>query len=340
MARGTGTQGAITASLAVTAPTPGSICLNYTFFNEGDLGFSGTPVAGETWTVFVDGHPISTVSSAGESLAQVISSLAAQIPGIPPYDYLFSAGLGDLYVQHGFWLFFGYSFISLGGTVTLNPGQIYGSISVVNSAPVGVNIALNAPSGGPASGETWTLTLDGTKYAYAYNGTGGLNAIASALAGLIPQSVATAHGGPYYSVGVSGSSIVVRRSDQTVAGHRVGVRVAAGDRADRAEPVEPDADDRHVHRHAARRARCGRSPSTGRRTRTCRTPPTVLSIVTRAEERDPVGELHRRPHRERDEPDADDHDDGRRDARRVRLGRARHAGDAGHRHGNRLRRGA
>ena len=188
-----------------------------TFFNEGDLGFTGTPVAGETWTVFVDGHPISTVSSAGESLAQVISSLAAQIPGIPPFDYLFSAGLGDLYVQHGFWLFFGYSFISLGGTVTLNPGQIYGSISVVNSAPVGVNIALNAPSGGPAAGETWTLTLDGTKYAYAYNGTGGLNAIASALAGLIPQSAATAHGGPYYSVGVSGSSIVVRRSDQTVA---------------------------------------------------------------------------------------------------------------------------
>ena len=218
VARAAGT-GQITASLAVTAPTVGNISLNYSFFNEADLLFGGTPVAGERWSVFVDGNQISTVSTAGESIAQVISSLAGQIPFVYPYDYSYSAGLSDLFVEHGFWLFFGYSSISLFGTVTLNPSQVYGTLAVANTAPTGVNIVLNAPSGGPAAGETWTLTLDGTKYAYAYNGGGGsgaLGVIAQALANLIPQSPATAHGGPYYSVGVSGSSLVVRRSDQAV----------------------------------------------------------------------------------------------------------------------------
>ena len=215
VARASG-SGPITASLAVTAPTVGNISLNYTFFNEADLLFSGTPVVGERWTVFVDGNQISTVSTAGESIAQVISALAVQIPGLFPFDYTYSAGLNDLFVEHGFWLFFGYSFISLGGTVTLNPSQVYGTVAVANTAPTGVNIVLNAPTGGPAAGETWTLTLDGTKYAYAYNGGGSLSTIAQALANLIPQSPATAHGGPYYSVGVSGSSLVVRRSDQAV----------------------------------------------------------------------------------------------------------------------------
>ncbi len=215
VARAAGT-GQITASLAVTAPTVGNISLNYSFFNEADLLFGGTPVAGERWSVFVDGNQISTVSTAGESIAQVISSLAGQIPFIYPYDYSYSAGLSDLFVEHGFWLFFGYSSISLFGTVTLNPSQVYGTVAVANTAPTGVNIVLNAPSGGPAAGETWTLTVDGTKYSYAYTGGGSLSTIAQALANLIPQSPATAHGGPYYSVGVSGSSLVVRRSDQAV----------------------------------------------------------------------------------------------------------------------------
>ena len=42
--------------------------------------FSGTPVAGETWTLTIDGNPYSTVSSNdGDSLASVVQNLAAQI---------------------------------------------------------------------------------------------------------------------------------------------------------------------------------------------------------------------------------------------------------------------
>ena len=98
VARASG-SGPITASLVVAAPTAGNISLNYTFFNEGDLLFSGTPVAGERWTVSIDANQISTVSTAGESIAQVISALAVQIPGIFPFDYSYSAGLNDLFVR-------------------------------------------------------------------------------------------------------------------------------------------------------------------------------------------------------------------------------------------------
>ena len=142
----------------MSAPTVGSIANDYTFFNEADVVFSGTPVEGETWTLTVDGVGHSVTSNDGESLATVVQSLAALIPA----GYQVSVGLNSIFVVHGFGLFGGFFSISLGGSVALHAGQVYGGATVNQATPVGIDVAFN---GTPVAGETWTLTLDGLAYA-------------------------------------------------------------------------------------------------------------------------------------------------------------------------------
>src|SRR5207247_1644408 len=133
------TLGSISASVTVSPPTVGTISRDFLFFNEADVVFAGQPVAGETWTLTLDGTAHSVVSHDGDSLASVVQGLAALIPP----DYQVSVGLNSLFVVHGFGLFGGFFSISLTGSVTLNPTQVYGGANVQQATPVGIDVTPN-----------------------------------------------------------------------------------------------------------------------------------------------------------------------------------------------------
>src|SRR5262249_51702445 len=198
----------ISASVTVSPPAVGTITRDFLFFNEADVVFAGQPVAGETWTLTLGGTPHSVVSHDGDSLASIVQQLAALIP---TPEYQVSVGLSSLFVVHGFGLFGGFFGISISGSVTLNPTQVYGGANVQKATPVGIDVTLN---GSPVAGETWTLDLDGKSFATSVASGDTLSSVASHLAALVPTTPAAAQGGAYYTVGVSDAKITIRRIDQ------------------------------------------------------------------------------------------------------------------------------
>ena len=319
------TGGAIAASVSVGQPTPGAIYAS-TYFNQATLTFSGQPVAGEQWNVSLDGNTYSVESQDGQSLASVVQGIAAQIPAA---DYAVGVGLDSLVVTRGFWLFGGYFFIDASANVTLTPGQSYGGAGVATTHPTGVTVALN---GTPATGESWSLALDGNHYATQVAAGETLAQIASALAAQIPTTPAAAQGGPVYAV----DPLRVEPDDpphrRRRAGGRVRHRRSAGQRLD-------DEPGRERRRRDLRRLRA-RRPGLGGHRRRHHVPGRLAHRREprrdrRRARRDAAGVAVRDGGQRRH---ARDHEPRRPDDRRVRLGRARHAGDAGHRHRDRVRR--
>src|SRR5262249_2179784 len=89
----------VNASATGSPPDVGTISWS-TSYNEASVTFAGQPVAGETWTLNVDGGVHSVVSSAGQTLGSIVQAIATQIPG----DYQVSVGLDSLFIVHGFGL--------------------------------------------------------------------------------------------------------------------------------------------------------------------------------------------------------------------------------------------
>ena len=191
-------------------PTVGTITNTFQFFNEAEVQFTGEPVAGERFTIVLDGVPIGVTATAGESLAQVVHDIGVQIP----FGYQVGISLDSLFIIHGTGLFGGFLTISLSGSVSISgASQPFGGATAATTHPTGVTVALNAPGGTPVEGETWTLNLDGVTYSTKVGSGDQLSDIATRLGNLIPTP-ATAQGGPSYSTTVSGSTLTIRRIDQ------------------------------------------------------------------------------------------------------------------------------
>ncbi|HVP74739.1 MAG TPA: hypothetical protein VMS63_01865, partial [Gaiellaceae bacterium] len=174
--------------------------------NGTSLTLTGTPKPGEVWTLTLDGNSYAAYST-DSSLSAIASQLAAEIPAT------FAQSQGRAY----------YSVSVSGATLTLHrldqstigtaslAVTSFGGAGVTPTAPIGVTVALD---GTVATGEVWTLTLDGNTYASQPYTSGGTAAIALQLYGLIPKTPAAALGGAYYAVSVSGSTLTIRRVDQ------------------------------------------------------------------------------------------------------------------------------
>ena len=218
------TQTPLTASVSVGAPTVGTItaALDFSAGYGTKLTFAGQPVDGETWQVGIynalDGSTVTAAvtSTAGESLASVVSAIAAQIPA---YDYAVSVGLDALTVSYSNWVYrYYYGAPSASTSVALDPTTTYGSGAVTPTHPSGVTVTLDLPAGqSPSTGESWTLTLDGNRYATEVTAGETLGQIASALAAQVPTTPAAANGGPVYAVVLSGAAMTFRRVDASVA---------------------------------------------------------------------------------------------------------------------------
>ena len=293
-----------------------------------NVTLAGTPQPGDVWTLTLDGNKYAAYYSSG-GLSTIASQLAAQLPTT------FAQSQGGAY----------YSVTVSGNTLTLHrldqqagvaaSIQVtrYGGAGVTPTRPVGASVALQ---GTPAAGEIWTLTLDGNTYATAPYSSGGLAGIASQLAALIPTTPAAAHGGAYYTVSLpaGGSTLTIRRVDQAAP---VTASVSVSNPAT-AKTVVVNPTKTTVEYSGMSFAGEVWAVTVDGKTYSYVSSgsETVLSIVTTLKGAI-TGSYTVSAGRHGERRHADDRRHRRGRARRVRLRRARHAGDAGHRDGDGLR---
>ena len=198
------------ASVAVSAPTVGTITNTFQFFNEAEVQFTGEPVAGERFTIVLDGVPIGVTSTAGESLAQVVHDIGVQIP----FGYQVGISLDSLFIIHGTGLFGGFLTISLSGSVSISgASQPFGGATAADHAPDRGH--RRSQRTGRDSGRRRDVDAEPRRSHVLDEGRKRRPALRHrhATRQSDPDS-RDAQGGPSYSTTVSGSTLTIRRIDQ------------------------------------------------------------------------------------------------------------------------------
>ncbi|HOQ62214.1 MAG TPA: hypothetical protein PKZ08_16420, partial [Vicinamibacterales bacterium] len=132
--------------------------------------FAGTPVAGNIWTVRVDGTNYSATVAAGQTLAQVVGALAAAIDAASGYT---ASAEGDVLAVVK----------TAGGAMTLTATLPAGATSSIDGTTALTSTV--TLSGTPAAGDTWWVVVDGAGYSHVVTAGQTLAQVAAALAAQI-----------------------------------------------------------------------------------------------------------------------------------------------------------
>ncbi|MCK9231001.1 MAG: hypothetical protein M0P18_10020, partial [Syntrophales bacterium] len=147
---------------------------------------SGTPEAGDFWSITVDGTVFTHVVSATDSLGTVLNALADGIRGTEDYTTRVSGRTIEI--------------TKTGEGVLIVTAAVPASASaVVENAVATVTF-----DGTPGEGETWTVTVSGMDYAYDVVGETTLQDVLDDLADRIAATAG-------YTASVLGNSIVISR---------------------------------------------------------------------------------------------------------------------------------
>jgi Ca2+-binding RTX toxin-like protein len=143
------------------------------------LALTGSPVAGETWTVTLGGTPYSYVTtSPTPTLADIALALASVINTTAPAAFTATARGNVLVVINT-----AENFTSSTSVTPVDGYQL--------NTPAASTEVLATLTGTPLAGQIWSLTLDGTAYPYTVTAGQDRSAIAAGLAAVVNASVAS-----------------------------------------------------------------------------------------------------------------------------------------------------
>ncbi|MFL6014724.1 MAG: beta strand repeat-containing protein, partial [Gaiellaceae bacterium] len=184
-----------------TAVTPGAGGTSAITAGHGTawIALGGTPTSGETWTVTLDGTAFDYTVGGTDTLVKVAQRLVAKINESTHFKATLASGdptspvirVGDPFYAD----------------FRVTPGTDgTADVAIVNKV---VTVELG---GAPTAGETWTLTLDGTNFAYTVQFRDDLATIARKLAEALKDTPALLH---TYDVVVVGRTLTITHDSDT-----------------------------------------------------------------------------------------------------------------------------
>lgn len=208
--------------VTTTLPASGSSTITPCTAKTTVVELNGTPLAGEKWTVTVDGTDYSHNVASGDTWTTVAADLASKIAAVSGYTVA---------VKENYLLVTKLSDETLAVTATL----LAGSSATVDSGSAKSTLVYF--EGAPVNGSVWTVTLNGTTYTYTVSGNESLTQVMNGLANqidsltnytaackggiisisvlsgtVVPSVTATAPASVVQDISFSGNSLVVNGS--------------------------------------------------------------------------------------------------------------------------------